>query len=212
MTMTYRKIDMTNYPRKQQYDYFNSMNYPYVGLTVNVDITNWLTQIREKRYPFFLSFLYAVTRAANAIPEFRQRIVDGEIIEFEKCISSYTVALDNHSYCYAAVDCDMPFGEFLPYAIKIQEAAKQSASLDDGEDALSLFFISTVTNVTYTAIVQPVPQPADSNPRITWGRYFTQEGKTLIPVSLLCNHALMDAYQMGLFYEHLEGELQRMIE
>ena len=74
---------------------------------------------------------------------------------------------------------------------------------------MSLFFVSTSPNITYTAIVQPVPQPADSNPRITWGRYFVQEGRTLLPVSLLCNHALMDAYHMGLFYENLESELQR---
>lgn len=204
----YKKIDLSEYPRKQQFDYFNTLAYPYVGLTVNVDITEWLTQLRQKEHPFFLSFLYAVTRAANAIPEFRQRIVDGGIIEYQKCIPSYTVALENHSYCYCAVDCDKPFTEFLPYAIKAQEDAKQQAVLDDGEDALSLFFISTATNITYTSIVQPVPQPADSNPRITWGRYFTQNNRVLIPVSLLCNHALMDAYQLGLFYENLEKELR----
>ncbi|MDO5574293.1 MAG: CatA-like O-acetyltransferase, partial [bacterium] len=185
----YHKLNMNEYNRKQQFDYFNSMPYPYVGLTVNVDITDFLQQMKQKQHPFFLSFLYAVTRAANAIPEFRQRIVDEEIMEYEKCISSYTVALEDHSYCYCSVDCDMPFEKFLPYARKAQESAKLQASLDDGEDALSLYFISTVTNLSYTAIVQPVPQPADSNPRITWGRYFAQEGRTLIPVSLLCNHA-----------------------
>ena len=44
-----------------------------------------------------------------------------------------------------------------------------------------LLFISTTPWLTYTALVQPVPIPADSNPRITWGKYFTQEGKTLVP-------------------------------
>ena len=77
----YHKLNMNEYTRKQQFDYFNSMPYPYVGLTVNVDITDFLQQTKQKQHPFFLSFLYAVTRAANAIPEFRQRIVDGEIIE-----------------------------------------------------------------------------------------------------------------------------------
>ena len=40
--------------------------------------------------------------------------------------------------------------------------------------------------------------------------YFTQEGRTLIPVSLLCNHALMDAYQMGQFYENLCEEARKL--
>ena len=53
-----------------------------------------------------------------------------------------------------------------------------------------------------------MPHPADSNPRITWGRYFTREGRTWLPVSVLCNHALMDARQLALFYEALEQELR----
>lgn len=206
--MNYRKIDMTHYARKQQFDYFNSMTYPYVGLTVNVDLTEWLKKIKQRKQPFFLSFLYAATRAANAISEFRQRIVENAIIEYEKCIPSYTVALEDHSYCYCTVDCDMPYDDFVPYALKAQEQAMKQASLDEGEDAMALFFITTLTNTTYTAIVQPVPQPADSNPRITWGQYFEQEGRTLMPVTLLCNHALMDGYQLGQFYENLKKELQ----
>ena len=45
-----------------------------------------------------------------------------------------------------------------------------------------------------------VPQPADSNPRITWGRYFTREQRTLLPVSLLCHHALVDGIHIAAFY------------
>ncbi len=207
--MDYKCIDMTQYKRKQQFEYFSSLAYPYVGVTVNVDITDWLEQIKQNGQPFYLSFLYAVTRAANAVSEFRQRILENRIIEFERCMPSYTVAQEDHGYCYCSVNCDMPYADFIPYAMKAQEEAKRKASLADGEDVLSLFFVSTSPNITYTAIVQPVPQPADSNPRITWGRYFVQEGRTLLPVSLLCNHALMDAYHMGLFYENLESELQR---
>ncbi len=209
--MKYKEIDMKNYVRKEQFDYFSSMAFPYVGLTANIDLTKWLAAIRERKAPFFLSFLYAATKAANAIPEFRQRILQGSIIEYDKCIPSYTVALNNHSYCYCAVDCDMPFEDFIPYAAKEQERAKQRAVLDDEGDVLSLFFVTTVTNVAYTAIIQPVPQPADSNPRITWGQQFEQDGKILMPVTLLCNHALMDGYHLGLFYEKLKQELERFL-
>ncbi len=208
--MEYRKIDLEQYARKQQFEYFCELTYPYVGLTVNVDITEWLYRLREQKRPFFLSFLYAVTRAANEIPEFRQRIVDGDIIEFERCKSSYTVALDNHAYCYCTVDCNKEYEQFLSYARAEQEKAKQRASLDDEEESVSLLFISTITAVTYTAIVQPVPQPADSNPRITWCRYFEQDGRWLIPVTLLCNHALIDGFHMEQFYQKLKEHLEQI--
>lgn len=203
-----KKLDMADYARKAHFDYFKGMAYPYVGLTVNVDITDWLLKIKEHEYPFFLSFLYMVTNAANAVPEFRQRIAGDEIIEYESCTSSYTVALEDGTYCYCSVDCTKPFEEFLPYAKQAQEEAKQAATLNDGEDKLSLFFISSFLGVTYTSIIQPVPQPADSNPRITWCRYFEQNGRILLPISLLCNHALIDGYHMGLFYKNLEKQMK----
>jgi len=68
-------------------------------------------------------------------------------------------------------------------------------------------FCSCVPWLSYTALVQPVPQPADSNPRITWGKYFEQNGRVLIPVSTLCNHALMDGRHLSEFYKALDKAL-----
>ena len=197
-------IDMSTFPRKDHFNYFKKMAYPYVGVTVNVDITDFLIKLKENKLPFFLTFLYNVSNAANAVPELRQRIYDDGIIEYEKCNTSYTVALENRTYCYCSLDCDMSFETFIPYANKKQEEAKRNPSIEYIEDELSLLYVSTVPWFSYTALVQPVPQPADSNPRITWGKFFEQEGQTLIPVSLLCHHALVDGIHIAQFYENLE--------
>ena len=63
---------------------------------------------------------------------------------------------------------------------------------------------------SYTALVQPVPSPADSNPRISWGKYFTQEGRTLLPVSVLCHHALVDGIHLSAFYQNLDEEIKKI--
>lgn len=55
--------------------------------------------------------------------------------------------------------------------------------------------------------MQPVPAPADSNPRITWGRFYAEGEKTLLPVSVLCNHALVDGVHIAAFYRRLEAEM-----
>ncbi|MEG2119877.1 MAG: CatA-like O-acetyltransferase, partial [Pseudoflavonifractor sp.] len=62
--------------------------------------------------------------------------------------------------------------------------------------------------LSYTGLVQPVPKPADSNPRITWGKYFNQEGKIFLPVSLLCHHALVDGLHIASFYRNLDARLE----
>lgn len=55
------------------------------------------------------------------MPELRQRIVDNGIVEFERCPTSYTVALEDGTYCYCRLDTDMPFEDFLPYAAELQK-------------------------------------------------------------------------------------------
>ena len=58
----------------------------------------------------------------------------------------------------------------------------------------------------------PVPSPADSNPRITWGKYFERCGNVYLPVSVLCHHALVDGLHIGRFYAALDREISRLCD
>lgn len=210
--MEYRMIDMSTYPRKAHFAYFNTMPDPYVGVTVDVEVGPMLEACRNEGWPFFLSFLYCVGRAANAVPELRQRIREGGIIEFDACDTSHTVLRDDSTYSYCRLDCMEPFDRFLPGAKRRHEEAKGRVNLDDGEDGIGLLFLSCVPWLHYTDLRQPVPTPADSNPRITWGKYMTEHGRATMPVTLLANHALVDGVHIGAFYDRLREELNRFAE
>ena len=205
--MEHHTIDWESYPRKAHFEYFNAMADPYAGVTVEVEIGPFLAACRERELPFFLSFLYCAGRAANAVPQLRQRIVEDRPVEFDRCDTSHTVMRDDGAYTYCRLDCMQPFRDYLPAALALQEEAKVQGGLDDGEEALSLLFVSTLPWLRYTDIRQPVPSPADSNPRITWGRYVTEGERTVMPVTLLVNHALVDGAHMAAFYDALEREL-----
>lgn len=206
--MDYKYIDMDTYKRKDHFAYFNSLAYPYVGLTVHVDITDFLGRIKAGKLPFFLSVCYCAVKAANSVPAMRQRIQDGRIIEFDRCIASYTVALEDGTFCFCTLEKDLPYMDYLAEGARAQEAAKRNPSIEESpEEGLPKYFISSLPWVSYTALIQPVPAPADSNPRISWGKYFTQEGKILLPVSVLCHHALVDGAHIAAFYQALDKEL-----
>lgn len=203
----YRYLDMETYKRREHFEYFSGLAYPYVGVTVNVDITELLRRIKSENLPFFFTVCYCVSRAANGTPEFRQRIVDGKIIEFDRCKTSHTVALDDGTYCYCTLADEMAFSEYLSYAAREQEEAKKAGTIEETEEDINdKFFISTLPWLSYASLVQPTPVPADSNPRITWGKYFSQEGRVLLPVSVLCHHALVDGRHIADFYQLLEKE------
>ena len=211
--MGYKYLDMENYKRKNHFEYFNSLAYPYVGLTVNVDITNLWEKVKAKKLPFFLTFCYFVSKAANGVPELRQRMVEGKIIEYDNCRTSHTVALEDGTYCYCNLDGNKPFEDFIPYAIGEQEEAKQRKSIEEEKDeTYDMLFISTLPWISYTSLIQPVPMLADSNPRITWGKYFEQGGRVLLPVSLLAHHALVDGKHIADFYRLLDSYISIWIE
>lgn len=205
--MSYTFLDMDSYKRKNHFEYFNGLGFPYMGTTVNVDVTDFVGAVKQEKLPFFLTFCYCISRAANSVPEFRQRIRGGRIIEFDNCKTSHTVAQEDGTYCYCTLDSHMAFEDYLPYAIRAQEAARMQNSIDEEkEDTDGLLFISTLPWFPYTSLIQPVPMPADSNPRITWGKYFEDSGKYLMPVSVLCHHGLVDGAHLASFYRSLDGQ------
>jgi len=205
--MEYKVIDMETYPRRDQFELFNSYAYPYMGLTVNVDITDFLRKVKEREVDFFLSFCWCVYRAANAVPEFKQRIKDGRIVEYPEALMSTTLSMPDGNYCYCDFDCKLPFDEYLPKAREAKRLAIERGKIEEYADVDASLFCSCVPWLSYSALVQPVPQPADSNPRITWGKYFEQNGRVLIPLSTLCNHALMDGRHLSLFYAAMDKTL-----
>lgn len=209
--MNYKVIDMETYKRKNHFHYFNSLAYPYVGITVDVDITEFIKKIKEKKYPFFLTFLWCVNQACNEIPEFRQRIVDDSIIEYEYCHTSHTVAKEDETYAYCTLDARMNLNDFIEKSLPIHNQAKEEGTIKEDGEALSLIFISTLPWISYTSLIQPVPIPADSNPRVTWGKYKEENGKIVIPVSTLCHHALVDGKQLADFYKMLENKINTVV-
>lgn len=205
------KIDLSTYPRKSHFEYFKKMAYPYVGTTVNVDITDLLRKIKGNHVPFFFTILYIAGNAANRIPEFRRRIHGDDIFEYSVCHTSHTVALEDETYCYCELDCSKDYKSFLDDAAERQAAAKLKGTIDNESDEDSLFFISCMPWISYTSVVQPVPYPPDSNPRITFGRYFEQNGRMLLPVTMLANHALVDGLHISKFYNHFEEIMAQVI-
>lgn len=196
-----RYIDMETYPRKSHFEFFGSLAYPYVGFTANVDVTNPIRFAKEQGASTLLAVLYVAVQAANAVPELRQRIVDGRIVEFDHCNIGYTVALPDKTFCNCYTESRMSIEEFFVDAkARQQEAMKHPGFVNPDEDETGLIFASCIPWLAFTQCIQPAPIPADSNPRIVFGKYIKEGDRTLMPLHIQCNHALVDGYHLSEFY------------
>ncbi len=199
-------IDLETYPRRSHFDYFRSLAYPYVGFTANVDVTPLLACAKEHGGSAFLACLWTAAQAANRVPELRQRIVGDQILEYDACLTAHTVAMPDHTFCNCQTDYRMSLKDFLREGKKCQEAAvNHPGFVSTQEDETSLIFVSCVPWLAFTQCIQPSPIPADSNPRIVFGKFVKEGEKTLMPLHIQCNHALVDGYHLGRFYQEFEA-------
>ncbi len=200
-----RYIDLETYPRRSHFEYFKSLAYPYVGFTANVDVTNLIRYAKARGGAPFHAILWTVSQAANRVPELRQRIIGEQILEFDHCNVGHTVALPDKTFCNCDTDCRMSLEEFLVDAKRRQEeASTHHGFVNTGEDETGMIFVSCVPWVAFTQCIQPVPIPADCNPRIVFGKYIKEGDRTLMPLHIQCNHALVDGYHLGEFYRIFE--------
>lgn len=207
--MHYTIINMEQDPRSGQFAYFRGMTFPFAGLTVEMDITDMMAARGDR--PFFLSMLYAVVRAANAVPQLRRRILpDGWVAEYDWCAPSYTAMKSDGVYVYCNVEGELPYDEFVAQGRRRQQEVLERGTLTEDGDVLSYFFVSSLPWMHYSQLQHPAESPDDSNPRISWGKYVTANGRTTLPVSLFVNHALADGLHISRFFVNLEEELAAM--
>ena len=207
--MTSRMIDMSSYSRKAQFDYFRSLQYPYVGVTVDQDVTDAFLFSKETGRSFYLTVLHAAALAADGVPELRQRIKGDGIIEYSECPTSHTERTNEAGYCYCTLHHHMGIAEYFAEA---EEARKNCAlnGIKEDADSESMYFISALPWLHYSALIQPVAGGDESNPRITWGKYEkTDSGRIIMPVSILAHHALVDGSHIAQFYANLNQEIEK---
>jgi chloramphenicol O-acetyltransferase type A len=195
-------IDPETWKRRDHFIFYNRLEYPYLNITANVDVTRLIPWIKANGYSVFATIAYITSRAANEIPELRLRIRGELVVEHVVVRSSFTVLADDKTFGFATVDYAKDFSVFHQRVLDGIQATRANPSIKDEPGRDDMIFLTTMTWVSFTQINHPLPlNPPDSFPRITWGKIFNQQDQTLMPLSLNANHALVDGLHVGQFFE-----------
>ena len=210
--MDFIEIDLETFPRRNHFEHFRSMQYPYVGVTNDVDVTELVRFCKSYHYSFYLTFLHLAALAADDIREFRQRIHNKGIVEYTQCPTSHIELLDNGTYCYCTLHHHLPLNEYIEYAENVRKLSREKGSIEEEDAVESMYFISSLPWLHYTSLIQPVAGGEDSNPRITWGKFQNDHnGKVQMPVTVLAHHGLVDGIHIAQFYQNLEKYIRETV-
>ena len=207
----FKHIQFTNPHRQKHFDFFNSMDRPHFNICANVEITGFIHFLKEKNLAFTPSIVYFISRVANEIPEFRYRIRAGSVIEHQFLHPSFSVsteATDVFSFCL--VDYVENFNAFVNNALVKMEEMKTQPSFEDEVGRDDYLFLSAIPWVAFTGFEHAMHySPADSVPRITWGKYFSQNEKIMMPLSVQAHHAVVDGRHTGKYFQLFEKYMQK---
>jgi chloramphenicol O-acetyltransferase type A len=205
-----RHIDMETWSRREHFKLFNAYEHPHFGITANVDLTAFYPVVKHRGISFTVAMVYVISRASNAITEFRYRIRAGEVVEHEIVHPSFTILVDEDVFSFCTIDYVEEFPQFAEIAAKGIEDVKEQLTLEDDPDRDDLLFMTAIPWVSFTSFRAPMPlHPGDSIPRFAWAK-FIQEGETLkMPLCVEVHHALIDGAHVGNFYTEVQDYLQQ---
>lgn len=197
-----RKIDLENYKRSALFETFKDRDIPFLSVTAHVDITHLKQFIDENRYGFFVSISFLISKVVNLVPEFRHRIIGGELFEFEQVDPGYTVLLDDKTFSFCDSRHFDGFEEYRIYANEKIKAVRECPDHSTGEKH-HMFFITNLPWFSFTSITHPYDKKYSFIPVISLGKFFEQNGSMVIPIGIQVHHGLVDGIHIGEFYEHL---------
>jgi chloramphenicol O-acetyltransferase type A len=206
-----KKIDLENYPRRGLFEAFKNRDIPIFSVTASIDVTSFKTFIDANYYGFFVSFSFLISKAVNLVPELRQRIIDGEVFEFEKVDPGFTVLLADRTFSFCDSRHFEQFDEYRQYATKKINEAREIPDCNTGEKH-HMFFISNLPWFSFTSITHPYDKNYGSIPIVTIGRYLEQNARFVIPIGIQVHHGLVDGIHVGDFYNELSAICQAPAE
>jgi len=213
--MAKRAIDIEQWVRRDHYHFFRQLDNPYFSLCAPVDITPLLTLVKREKLSIFRAFLFIVMKAVHAIPEFRLRIENGQVYEYDRVHPGFTVMTEQGVYSNCVAEYSDCFSEFVRRVDCAVAAVRQQPQVGNAEIRHDLIYITCLPWIAFTSLTHPVHyHPADSIPRLSWGQFRSKSGRVTMPLSVQAHHALMDGEPVGRFYQlvaQLCAEPERVI-
>ncbi len=197
-----RAIDLASYKRRDIFQAFNDRLMPQFSTTCEVDVSGIKRLADELGESFFIAMSYAVSRAVNSVPEFRHRVIDGVLYEYECVHPGYTVAREDDLFSFCDSRFDLHYPVYRDHARAQMDAVRAKPDLGVG-DKHQMFFITSIPWFRFTAFHHPYDPLYGYIPVITLGQYQEVQGGGTMPVAVQVHHGVVDGIHVARFYAAL---------
>lgn len=201
-------IDLNNWERKEHFEYYRTKIRCGYSCTVQLDVTSFLKQVKDKQLRFYPAFIYCVSNIINNTKEFRMGVdKDGRPGYFDTSNPNMTIFHeDNKTFSDMWTEYYPEFDKFYENTVNNMEKYKNAKGIKARDNQPPNFFcISCVPWLSYTAYNTSVPGGEPNMfPIITFGKYTEKDRHYTMPFTINISHAAADGYHTSKFINDLQ--------
>ena len=178
------------------------------SMTVRVNAQNTYDYSKNNNLPFFNMTSACILEAINEISEFKRRIIDDKVYEYEKINAVSPIMQDDYSIREIEI---LPLSEHESLEEYNSYIENKKENIEDNQflvepslrDMLPICNLSCIPWINFDSMTNIIASSNQLMPVISWGKLV--DGK--IPVSLTASHVFIFGYHFKLFYEKIENYL-----
>jgi chloramphenicol O-acetyltransferase type A len=201
-------VDVETWNRKTIYEYFKDFPDPFFNLTANLDVTELYLFCKENHLSFSLANLFYSLETVNEIREFKIRLKDDKLVEFEKIHATMTISQPDETFSFCYFEMQENVFEFNEAGKIAVEKYTKLKTMNVMRDRVDLIYSSVIPWVSFTSFKHASRlNNKFTIPRMVWGKMFEDAGRKKIPHSVEVNHAIADGFHVGKYFTFLQEKL-----
>ena len=209
----FKEVDVEKWNRKTTFEYFKDFEDPFFNITANLDVTNLYRFCKENNLSFALANLFYSLQTANEIREFRLRLKDGKLVEFSKIHATQTILCDDETFSFCYFELKENVFEFNEAGKSAVEKYKQLKTFDVETERIDLIYYSVIPWVSFTSFKHAGRfDNRQTVPRMVFGKIFEENQRRKIPFSVEVNHAMMDGFHVGKYFNRLQEKFENSFD
>ena len=204
-------IDLGAWKRRDHYHWFRTYERPFFSVTTEVDVTRaWNVSRKRGAPPFFLTSLFLMLNAANAIEAFRLRLRPRGVWRHDRVAVGPTILRSDDTFGFVRLEAARTLTEFVDEGRSaIAHVLGQTGLREPKNAGDDIVFHSVLPWLRFTSFTNALPAKTESIPRIVFGQCARKGKRISMPVAVEVHHALVDGLDVARFFDAFAANLDR---
>lgn len=207
----FREVNIDAWERKSTYEFFLNYEDPFFNIASNLDVTRLHRFCKDNGLAYSLAALFLSLQAANEIREFRLRMVDERVVEFDRVEATQTILNEDEtfSFCYFPLKDDI--FEFDRAGKAAREKYLALKTFDVETDRFDLIYYSAIPWISFTSFKHASRRNnRQTIPRMVFGKIFDDGPAKKMPFSVEVHHALVDGIHVGKLFSLFQQKIDSL--